>query len=479
MKLLNCWTKTLSVGLLAATGASQVQAQSLSVPGKPSSVGSNVQAASYAASPMESYAGPAPMTSSGGYLDGSAAYGAPCDTGACGPSCDGGCDGNCNGSCGPGFGERRLFHFGRGCGPECGPGGMMGPTCNDFAGLGNAPCCPHCGYAGCARCGWGVGLLMSGKLRNALSHLRPYGEGGLTAQRWFDISAEATAFQRSKGAGLFNFTSQGAGTNNFVLTSNSVDLDQLRAGLALTGNVQVGPGRNVEVVYFGLNKWHERATVNSVPANSPTLFSFLSDFGTDPINGFDDPDRSFQHTIDYRSRINNGEVNLRSRWVGDYGWFQGSWLAGIRYFDLGETMVFSARGENNDTLAANGPRFFDNSVRTTNDLVGFQLGGDLWLNVIPGVNVGVETKHAVMGNHAEVTSVMTANSIPELREQVSDGRTAYLGQISAIGVYRLNYSWALRGSYQYIYIDNVGLLQRTSIRLHRLFSCRERTAPYA
>ncbi len=76
MKLLNCWTKTLSVGLLAATGASQVQAQSLSVPGKPSSVGSNVQAASYAASPMESYAGPAPMTSSGGYLDGSAAYGA-------------------------------------------------------------------------------------------------------------------------------------------------------------------------------------------------------------------------------------------------------------------------------------------------------------------------------------------------------------------------------------------------------------------
>ncbi len=75
---------------------------------------------------------------------------------------------------------------------------------------------------------------MSGKLRNALSHLRPYGEGGLTAQRWFDISAEATAFQRSKGAGLFNFTSQGAGTNNFVLTSNSVDLDQLRAGLALT-----------------------------------------------------------------------------------------------------------------------------------------------------------------------------------------------------------------------------------------------------
>ena len=96
-------------------------------------------------------------------------------------------------------------------------------------------------------------------------------------------------------------------------------------------------------------------------------------------------------------------------------------------------MTFSARGENNDTFAANGLRFFDNSTRVSNDLVGFQVGGDLWLNVIPGVKVGVETKGAIMGNHAEVESVMNANSITNLRERTSDGRTAYLAQIGATG----------------------------------------------
>ncbi|MFO0923043.1 MAG: hypothetical protein U0905_11220 [Pirellulales bacterium] len=478
MKLLNCWTKALSVGLIAASGASQVQAQGLSAPGMPSTMGSPVRSAAYAGSP-------APAASTAGYLDGSGGYvslascdnagcsNASCD-GACGP---GGCSGDCGGACGPGgcggacgsncggaCGDgcmdcgpgRRLFHFGRGCGPECGQFGM-GPCCNDFAEATSSPSCPHCGYAGCPRCGWGLGLLFRGRARNALSHLRPYGEGGLKNQRWFDVVAEATAFERSKGPGIFNFSSQGAGTNNFVLTSDSVDLDRFRAGLSLIGNVQVGPARNVEVVYFGLNKWDVNAAATSTPANSPTLFSFMSAFGTDPINGFDDPDRSFRHSLNYTSRINNGEVNLRSRWVGDYGYFQGSWLAGLRYFDLGERMQFSARGENNDTFASNGPRFFDYATKVTNDLVGVQLGGDLWLNVVPGVNVGVETKGAVMGNHAEVASHINSNSISNLRERASDGRTAYLGQISAMAVYRLSYSWTLRGSYQYIYIDNVAL----------------------
>ncbi len=47
--------------------------------------------------------------------------------------------------------------------------------------------------------------------------------------------------------------------------------------------------------------------------------------------------------------------------------------------------------------------------------------------------------------------------MPEIRERASDGKCAWLIQGSAQAVYRLTYSWALRGSYQVIYIDNVAL----------------------
>jgi hypothetical protein len=317
--------------------------------------------------------------------------------------------------------------------------------------------CSHCGYTGCARCGWGLGSFLNARFNALASRLRPYGEAGIGAQRWFDISAEAMVLRRTKGAGDFAFSSQGAGPGNIVLSTNDVDLDRVRAGLALQANIQTGPGSNLEAVYFGLNKWNESATVLSSPAGTPTLFSFISDFGTDPINGFDDPDRSFSHSLRYDSAIHNGEVNFRRRWVGRYGWLQGSWLAGIRYFDLDERMVFSARGQNNDTFMSNGLRFFDYTTDVRNELVGFQLGGDLWFNIIPGVNAGVEYKGGVFGNHSEQSTNISANSLVGFNEAISDGRTAYLGQLSLMGVYRLSYHWAFKGSYQLIYVDNVAL----------------------
>jgi len=299
-----------------------------------------------------------------------------------------------------------------------------------------------------------------GSLSGAL--VRPYGEGGVAAQRWFDFSGEVIYLSRTKGAGGQNFSSQGRSPTNptdFVLSSNNVDLDQYRAGLVLQGNIQVGPGSNVEVGYFGLSKWRNSATATS---STPTLYSFLSNFGASPFDGFDDPDRSFTHTLSYESKVNNGEVNLRRRWAEPSGFLQGSWLAGIRYFQLDEQLNFTAQGENNNSSSDNGPRFFDYQAKTQNQLTGLQVGGDLWLNLIPGVKVGSELKAGIFGNHATQNTQITANSlpafgIPSIDERASDGRTAYLVQLSTQAVYRLTYAWTIRGSHQLIYVDNVAL----------------------
>ncbi len=95
-------------------------------------------------------------------------------------------------------------------------------------------------------------------------------------------------------------------------------------------------------------------------------------------------------------------------------------------------------------------------------MTGFQIGSDLWLNVIPGVKVGGEVKGGIFGNHATQRTHIFANSlpgfgIPAIEERASDGRTAYLTQASLQAVYRITYSIALRGSYQCIYVDNVAL----------------------
>lgn len=359
-----------------------------------------------------------------------------------------------------------------GAGPEMGPGGMM-PGMDPS--LPSVPCGPDGGYGGegctCGNCNdcdsYGrsiAGLFgaVRGRCASMRGILRPYGEGGIAAQRWFDFSAEAIALQRTRGASNVNLSSRGAGTNNFVLGTDNVDLDKMRAGLSVQANIQTGPGSNLEVVYFGLNRWSESASVNSTPNAAPDLYSFISAFGTVPVNGFDDSDRSLVHTLTYRSELHNGEINFRRRWAEPQGFFQGSFLAGIRYFDLDESARFTATGQNNNAAANNGARFFDYNVATRNSLVGFQIGSDLWYNLVPGIKLGVEGKTGIYNNRSHQDTNIFANSlpafgIPPIVEGVLSNRTANITQLSAQGVYRLNYSWAFRGSYQFMYIDNVAL----------------------
>jgi len=501
MKLLNLWSQNLSVGLAVAACVSPAMADGPLTKGgnvfKPASFASIKNDASernkldpaISAMPSDQTAYPVSNFQN-------AAYGGQGSVMPAGYSMAGmgngmGHGGGCDPSCSV---------AGQGCAPGCGAGmegygllGGNGMPCGPGMMAGGGPCGPECGQ-GCG-CGFGAGLAArfgqgcgplgcnggtfgdgrylrdlfggcQGRFRGLLgSILTPYGEGGVASQRWFDISVDATAFRRDNSIGAFNFSSQDIGPGNIVLSSNDVGLDDYRAGLALQANIQCGPGSNLEVAYFGLNKWNESATVNSTPSGSPTLFSYISNFGQSPPDGFDDPDRSLTHSLNYQSTFNNGEVNFRRRWVEPSGFLQGSFLAGIRYFQLDETLTFRARGENNNSAADNGPRFFDSETETSNQLTGFQVGGDLWANLVPGIKVGTELKSGVYGNHGIQETRIFANSlgssqssgVPAINERASDGRTAYLTQWSVSGIYRLSYSWTVRSSYQLIYVDNVAL----------------------
>lgn len=433
MKLLKGWKLKLLTGLALASSGGQLQAQMGPGSMDPSMMGPGGRGPMAPASYR--IPGPPPGMEGEAPMDPSMAMGVDPNLpsvgcgpeGACGPQ--GSCSPECNGSCG------------NGCG-ILGGGGLLGGCgdgCTDLFGR------DRCGFLG------GI----ASKFAGCRGKLRPYGEGGIATQRWFDVSAEAVFLSRTKGAANFNTTSLGAGTNNFVLGTNQVDLNQMEAGLGVQANVQTGPGSNLEFVYSGLNKWDQSASATSSTAS---LFSFISAFGTVPAGGFDDSDRSLIHTLGYTSELHNGEINFRRRWAEPHGFFQGSFLMGVRYIDIDERASLTARGTNNNTFANNGARFFDYTVNTQNSLTGFQVGADLWYNLIPGVKIGGEGKTGVYNNRAHQNTAITANSlVGAVTEEVLTNRCAYVTQLSSQIVYRLNYSWTFRSSYQLMYIDGVAL----------------------
>ncbi len=376
-------------------------------------------------------------------------------------ACDGGCGGcgdlNCCGSCGIG---------------SCCIGGD-GPLARLLRGGGTCPGCGGMGCGACGGCGIGNGCLFSGRLAGLLGVLAPYSEGGRATPRWFDFYAGTIGLRRTGNLGGFQGREQGV-MGNFLpttivsrngqglaapvaLRTTDLDLDSMEWGLELIAALQVGPGANLEARYFGLNGWEDTATANVVASGTPTLFSAFSLFGTSPPGGFDDVDRSFIHTLTYQSEIHSGEVNYRRRFATVANWLQGSWLAGVRYFDLDEMMRFSATGSQNNTFQFDQLRFANIDVHTRNQMTGFQMGGDLWVNLLPGVKWGVEGKSGIYGNHHEVAHSLVANSIAGANEFLQGGQTAYLSEFSTSLLYRLNYSWTAKFSYNLLYVDNVAL----------------------
>jgi hypothetical protein len=231
----------------------------------------------------------------------------------------------------------------------------------------------------------------------------------------------------------------------------------MAAGGRITGAFICGPGGNVEVTYLGGNNWEDSTQVTG----NLDLYSFLSDFGIAPPGGFDDTDRSNVQTVSSESMFHSGEVNYRRRTVGPYGRFQGSWLGGIRYMRYDSDFGYSALGDNNNANPPR-PRYFELSNSVDNEMVGAQIGGDVWWNVVPGINVGFGAKGGPMGNRIDRRSSVLANSIGpaatpgqlEVNDHIS--RTAWFGELEATLLYRISHSWTLKTQYYLLNVDQVG-----------------------
>jgi len=360
------------------------------------------------------------------------------------PGCQGGYPG---GGCGCASGGGGMGGCGSG---GCGMGGGRGAS-GLFSGD-YRPMCLFCSSSGCGVCN-GIGQFSP---LAALRYLMPYGDAGLSVQRWYDFSADVMFLETSGAGGGQVLTTQGI-NGTPVLRAGDADDSGMAVGARLSVAFIVGPGGNIEVTYLGGNRWKDEA----VATGNLNLFSFLSNFGVAPPGGFQDTDASLVQSASTLATFHSGEVNYRRRTVGPYGRFQWSGLGGIRYLRYDSDFDYKTLGDNNNAIPPR-LRFFEMLNSVDNEMVGAQIGGDLWWNVIPGVNLGIGLKGGPMGNHISRRSQVNANSIGpaatpgSLSFADSVNKTAWMGEIEATLLYRISHSWTIKSQYYLLSVDNVG-----------------------
>jgi putative beta barrel porin BBP7 len=355
-------------------------------------------------------------------------------------------------------------------------GPMMGPAPDAFGSYGSMPTempedmqgeggtgCPYCGGRGCDACKHlrhghhGEG----GLLGNLCGCCGPYPDGGCGAIRWYDFAIDFMMLKRDNTGNNLVTTTLGIGGTP-VLQTNQLNFNY-EPSFRFSGVIQAGPGSNIEFTYFGLFQYSDRAFVRRTGFND--LFSVYSRFGTVPIFGFPETDESDFQQIVYQSTFDSFEVNFRQRWMAANCRYQGSWLIGARHFILDEKFRYSTSSSLNgvDPLDPTipdplNPAQSRTDVDTTNNLTGMQIGGDIWICVLPGLRLGGEAKAGVYGNHSNINTTIGVNTgASTFREQLNADNAAFIYEADLLGTWRLNDQWTLRAGYQFLFVDQVAL----------------------
>ena len=283
--------------------------------------------------------------------------------------------------------------------------------------------------------------------------LAPYGEGGCCAPRWFDVHMEAVFMNLDVGGPSLVFSQDL--TNAPQITTSDLDPSN-QTGLRASFAYQTGPGSNLEFTFMGLLDYSEVGRATSDTNGLVSVFSEFTDLNSP--EGLEQFDLARLHEVRWNHQLNNFELNYRRRWRGPTCNLHGSWLMGVRQVQVNEALRFDSVS---DPGVVEG--YYQLDARNSN--TGFQLGGDLWVCLLPGLNLGLESKAGIFGNAARQTTNIWGidgnidyRFLPE--ERVDRSRVSFVGEVSAMATYRVNPNFTIRGGYQLLFLDRMALARQ-------------------
>lgn len=290
----------------------------------------------------------------------------------------------------------------------------------------------------------------------------------VTIQRYnehaFDFRAESVSMRRDSDDTNLLLTTDGVGTATPVLSTGDAPLNADEAGTRLTAAVYFANKFDLEFVYMGGLHWENSAQATS---STDSLFSVFSAFGTDPVpgigQGFVATDQAALHGFEHESTLDSFELNFAQfRWGSFDGPVAGTWMFGIRYLRVNENIFhFTRANEHTDPVTGllRGPGSLDYFSAIENNLIGFQVGGELSASPVPGMIVGAELKVGIYGNRVKnSTNIIVTPGVPSIiNEQTVDETAAYAGELNISVAYRLFREVYARAGYQAIVVTNLGL----------------------
>ncbi|MCA9214498.1 MAG: hypothetical protein KDB27_15610 [Planctomycetales bacterium] len=302
----------------------------------------------------------------------------------------------------------------------------------------DAGCDVGCGPGGCGLLGGSGGYdsQMFGAQHG------PNGTGSCCLPRWFDVQAEWLFWDRDFGDDTLAVSSDNR-LGPTVLSTDDLEIKE-ESGFRVTGAYLVAPATAIEASYFGGFNWSSVAFAFS-PAPNNQLFSVFSGFGTNPFNGFADTAPGAAHSLAFSSALDNGELNVRKRFVSANCIVHSSAMVGVRYLRVAEELVFN-------TAAPNG--FLNYEVQTDNDLVGAQIGGDMMICISPRFKIGGDIDAGIYGTNSSqrTNAVFGGGALAEL-ERAND--VAFVSEAGLNGVFQVTPRLNLRAGYQVLYVTGV------------------------
>jgi len=298
---------------------------------------------------------------------------------------------------------------------------------------------------------------------NAPCNCPPYGGGGLygdgsgTAYAdfggygpdqcgpyYFDISGAAIWLQ---GVDFFkDVPDLGAvGLLGPTIINLENDNDSYNPGFQIAGRYDLGPLSVFEATYMGLYDIgfndvrisEDEAARTGQPVLPFSLTSVFSGYGITPIAGLDEGEI---YRTNYEADLQTTELSYRRYWLGHNPRVSGTYLLGFRYTRLKESLNFAA-----EALGGNSTLHWGD----TNQLVGFQFGGDGWVCLRQGLRLGLDTKGGIYNNRYKFRNITNVPDpdIDNIDVAVEGNQPAFIGEASLELVADIFPSFSIRGGY--------------------------------
>ena len=222
----------------------------------------------------------------------------------------------------------------------------------------------------------------------------------------------------------------------------------------------------IEFTFLGLTHWGAAGGLTSLTGNG--LFTPI-----DPTFSVPAYTNSATQSFDTTSDFNSYELNYRIErrlardrlvYTRDSTWIRQAApallpavSAGIRVANVNETLSWFAQA--NNPLEKGSYR-----VQTRNTLVGPQAGFDVFFERTDW-RVGIKTKAAMVVNwdaQSSQVSIVDANGnplVPNRNESTKAHDAAFIGELNFVGAYHIRPRFALRFSYDLMWVTNLALAQ--------------------